>query len=150
MVKIIKKILITNDDGYKAVGINLLKNILINYSQEVYMVAPYVNQSGAGRSITLGTQIKYNKISNSDWVVHGTPTDAIIFALNKILDYSLNDILADDATYFLAKIYDEKINDINLALLNYNIIIEKFQGSIYYDFSRKKIRSIQIKQNDNL
>ena len=76
--------------------------------------------------------------------------DNCIFALNKILDYSLNDILADDATYFLAKIYDEKINDINLALLNYNIIIEKFQGSIYYDFSRKKIRSIQIKQNDNL
>jgi len=76
--------------------------------------------------------------------------DNCIFALNKILDYNLNDILADDATYYLAKIYDEKINDINLALLNYNIIIEKFQGSIYYDFSRKKIRSIQIKQNDNL
>mgnify|MGYP001298297709 CR=1 FL=1 len=76
--------------------------------------------------------------------------DNCIFALNKILEYSHNDILADDATYFLAKIYDEKINDINLALLNYNIIIEKFQGSIYYDFSRKKIRSIQIKQNDNL
>ena len=76
--------------------------------------------------------------------------DNCIFALNKILDYNLNDILADDATYSLAKIYDEKINDINLALLNYNIIIEKFQGSIYYDFSRKKIRSIQIKQNDNL
>ena len=76
--------------------------------------------------------------------------DNCIFALNKILEYSFNDILADDATYFLAKIYDEKINDINLALFNYNIIIEKFQGSIYYDFSRKKIRSIQIKQNDNL
>ena len=60
------------------------------------------------------------------------------------------DILADDATYYLAKIYDEKINDINLALLNYTIIIEKFQGSIYYDFSRKKIKGIQIKQNDNL
>ena len=76
--------------------------------------------------------------------------DNCIFALNKILDYNPNDILADDATYYLAKIYDEKINDINLALLNYNIIIEKFQGSIYYDFSRKKIRIIQIKQNDNL
>ena len=76
--------------------------------------------------------------------------DNCVFALNKILEYSFNDILADDATYFLAKIYDEKINDINLALFNYNIIIEKFQGSIYYDFSRKKIRSIQIKQNDNL
>ena len=76
--------------------------------------------------------------------------DNCIFALNKILDYNLDDILADDATYFLAKIYDEKINDINLALLNYNIIIEKFQGSIYYDFSRKKIKGIQIKQNDNL
>ena len=76
--------------------------------------------------------------------------DNCIFALNKILDYNLNDILADDATYFLAKIYDEKINDINLALLNYNIIIEKFQGSIYYDFSRKKIKGIQIKQNYNL
>ena len=76
--------------------------------------------------------------------------DNCIFALNKVLDYNPNDILADDATYYLAKIYDEKINDINLALLNYNIIIEKFQGSIYYDFSRKKIRSIQIKKNDNL
>ena len=76
--------------------------------------------------------------------------DNCVFALNKILEHSFNNILADDATYFLAKIYDEKINDTNLALFNYNIIIEKFQGSIYYDFSRKKIRSIQIKQNDNL
>ena len=83
-MKLIKKILITNDDGYNSTGINILKQILINYSEEVYTVAPLSNQSGAGRSISLGSKIKYKKISNFDWVIHGTPADSMIFALNKI------------------------------------------------------------------
>ena len=73
-----------------------------------------------------------------------------ILSLKNIIEWSFSDILSDDATYLLAKIYEEKINDNDLALYNYNLIIEKFQGSVYYDHSRKKIRSIQKKSNDNL
>ncbi len=92
-MKFIRKILITNDDGYSATGINILKNILLNYSQEVFTVAPFSNQSGSGRSITLGTEIKYKKISNFDWVVHGTPADSMIFALNKIFTQEKPDFI---------------------------------------------------------
>ena len=92
-MKLIKKILITNDDGYNSTGINILKKILKEYSEEVYTVAPFLNQSGSGRSITLGAQIKYSKISNFDWVIHGTPTDSVIFALNKIFIHNKPDFI---------------------------------------------------------
>ena len=78
------KILITNDDGYYAKGIKVLKKVLNKYVDEVYTVAPSKNQSGSGRSITLGSSINYTKVSKFDWVIDGTPVDAMIFALNNL------------------------------------------------------------------
>ena len=85
-MKLIKKILITNDDGYYASGIKVLKGILKKYCDEIYTVAPALNHSGSGRSITLGKNINFKKISEFDWIIEGTPTDCMIFALNKIFD----------------------------------------------------------------
>ena len=83
-MKKIDKILITNDDGYYAKGIKVLKKVLNKYVDEVYTVAPSKNQSGSGRSITLGSSINYTKVSKFDWVIDGTPVDAMIFALNNL------------------------------------------------------------------
>ncbi len=80
----INKILITNDDGYNSFGIKLLSDILKQFANEIYVVAPRINRSGSSRSISLKKEIKYEKITSRSWVVDGTPTDCIIFALNYI------------------------------------------------------------------
>ncbi len=82
------KILITNDDGFDAPGIKVLRSLLSSFSQEIYTVAPSSNQSGTGRSISLNTEINFKKLSKFEWKIHGTPTDCIIFALNSIFEKS--------------------------------------------------------------
>ena len=80
----INKILITNDDGFNSFGIKLLLNILKQFANEIYVVAPRNNRSGSSRSISLKKEIKFEKITSTSWVVDGTPTDCVIFALNYI------------------------------------------------------------------
>ena len=36
----INKVLVTNDDGYNSFGIKLLSDILKNFTNEIYVVAP--------------------------------------------------------------------------------------------------------------
>ena len=80
----INKVLITNDDGYNSFGIKLLLDILKLFANEIYVVAPRNNRSGSSRSISLKKDIKFEKITSASWVVDGTPTDCVIFALNYI------------------------------------------------------------------
>ena len=80
----INKVLVTNDDGYNSFGIKLLSDILKNFTNEIYVVAPKKNMSGSSRSISLKEEIKFKKIASTSWVVDGTPTDCIMFALNHI------------------------------------------------------------------
>ena len=81
----IKKILITNDDGFDAFGLKLLKEITENFTDNVFVVAPKVNQSAKSRSITLNKAIDFEKKSNHEWIIDGTPTDCIIFAINHLM-----------------------------------------------------------------
>ena len=80
----INKVLVTNDDGYNSFGIKLLSDILKNFANEIYVVAPKKNMSGSSRSISLKEEIKFKKITSTSWVVDGTPTDCVMFALNHI------------------------------------------------------------------
>ena len=80
----INKVLVTNDDGYNSFGIKLLLDILKNFANEIYVVAPKKNMSGSSRSISLKDEIKFKKITSTSWVVDGTPTDCVMFALNYI------------------------------------------------------------------
>ena len=80
----INKVLVTNDDGYNSFGIKLLTDILKNFVNEIYVVAPKKNMSGSSRSISLREEIKFEKISSTSWVIDGTPTDCVMFALNYI------------------------------------------------------------------
>ncbi len=92
-MKIFDQVLVTNDDGYYSEGINALKKILKELSNQVFTVAPLENKSATGRSITLGKKIKYIKLSDFDWIVEGTPTDSMIFALNEIFKNRMPDYI---------------------------------------------------------
>lgn len=74
------KFLLSNDDGYNAQGILLLKDKLSKYG-EVTIVAPFMHMSGKSASITLGDWLKVDKIDEHTYAVHGTPTDCTTLAL---------------------------------------------------------------------
>ena len=63
--------------------------------------------------------------------------------LQKIDESYADDILADDAIMLLAKLYEEKLNDKDLAKTLYKSIITDYSGSIYVDEARKRYRELR-------
>ncbi len=77
------KILISNDDGYRAPGIVTLAAELATMG-EVTIVAPERNRSGASNSLTLDNPIRATRIEGG-YFVDGTPTDCVHLALTGLL-----------------------------------------------------------------
>ncbi|MBX9731072.1 MAG: 5'/3'-nucleotidase SurE, partial [Sphingomonas sp.] len=103
------RILLTNDDGYHAPGLKVLEAIAATLSDDVWIVAPADEQSGAGHSLTLTRPLRVRKHGEKRFAVAGTPTDAVMMALAKIMKDSPPDLilsgvnrganLAEDVTY---------------------------------------------------
>ena len=85
MKKNIKSILITNDDGFNAAGLKVLKEVAKLFTYDVFVIAPKFNQSAKSRSITLNQEINFEKKSDYEWIIDGTPTDCVIFAINNLM-----------------------------------------------------------------
>ncbi|MDX2074583.1 MAG: 5'/3'-nucleotidase SurE [Alphaproteobacteria bacterium] len=79
------RILITNDDGINAPGLEVLEKIARALSDDVWVVAPETEQSGAGHSLTLHTPVRVRKITPKRYAVLGTPTDCVLLALKQII-----------------------------------------------------------------
>ena len=76
-------ILLTNDDGYKAYGINLLAKLLKKYG-DVYIVAPKKVMSAKSVSIILDRPLKVSKIKKNVYSTDGTPADCVAFGLSSL------------------------------------------------------------------
>jgi 5'-nucleotidase len=79
------RILISNDDGYLAPGINALAEALASVA-DIIVVAPDSNRSGASNSLTLDRPLSLTKAGNGFYYVNGTPTDCVHIALTGMLD----------------------------------------------------------------
>ena len=79
------RILLTNDDGIDAEGLTCLENIACTLSDDVWIVAPAVEQSGKGRGLTLTEPLRVNKLGDKRFAVTGTPTDCVILAVNELM-----------------------------------------------------------------
>ena len=93
MKKKLHNILITNDDGHDAIGIKVLVEIAEKLGENIYIVSPKNNQSAKSKSITIRSNIKFEKISKYNWIIDGTPTDCMIFALNHIFKSNKPDLI---------------------------------------------------------
>lgn len=87
-------ILVTNDDGITAPGINFLVEIVREIG-DVIVVAPDSPQSGMGHAITVNSTLYVNKITNENEVVQkfscsGTPADCVKIAKNEIVKDSID------------------------------------------------------------
>ena len=102
------RILLTNDDGINAPGLNVLERIARQFSDDVWVCAPAEEQSGAGHSLTLTRPVRLRQHAERRFSVSGTPTDSVTMALRKVLpgapDLILSGVnrganLGDDVTY---------------------------------------------------
>ena len=72
-------ILITNDDGFKARGLKVLKEIAKKLSSNVLEFSPRANNSGKSHSITINKKINIKKADKKSFIINGTPVDCVIF-----------------------------------------------------------------------
>ncbi len=79
------KILLSNDDGYFAPGLNILAQQLAKIA-EVTVVAPERNRSGASNSLTLDRPLNIRKAASGFLYVNGTPTDCVHLALTGVME----------------------------------------------------------------
>jgi 5'-nucleotidase len=102
------RILVTNDDGINAPGLVVLEQIARAFSDDVWIVAPAEEQSGAGHSLSLSRPVRLRRHAERRYSVTGTPTDAVTIALRKVLDAPPDLVLSgvnrganlgDDVTY---------------------------------------------------
>jgi 5'-nucleotidase len=80
------RILVTNDDGIHAPGLAVAEAIARRFSDDVWVVAPSEEQSGAGHSLTLTRPLRLRQHGERRFSVSGTPTDSVMMALLEVLD----------------------------------------------------------------
>jgi len=103
------RILLSNDDGYHAPGLKVLEDIANALSDDVWIVAPAEEQSGASHSLTLSRPLRIRRHGEKRFSVSGTPTDAVAIAVGRIMKDNPPDLilsgvnrganLAEDVTY---------------------------------------------------
>ena len=102
------RILITNDDGIHAEGIQVLERMARALSDDVWVVAPETDQSGFAHSLSLSEPLRMRKLDDRRYALRGTPTDCVIMGVRKIMDSPPDLVLsgvnsgtnvADDVTY---------------------------------------------------
>jgi 5'-nucleotidase len=103
------RILLTNDDGVAAPGLKVLEALARKFSDDVWIVAPADENSGAGHSLTLSKPVRVREHGPKHYSVAGTPTDSVMMAVGVIMkdhkpDLILSGInrganLGDDVTY---------------------------------------------------
>jgi len=78
------RILISNDDGYRASGLACLATVLHKYAA-IDVVVPDRDRSGASNSLTLENPIRATELENGFIRVNGTPTDCVHLAITGLL-----------------------------------------------------------------
>lgn len=103
------RILLSNDDGIHAPGLKILEKIAHTLSNDVWVVAPELDQSGASHSLTLRDPLRIREVSEKKFAVNGTPTDCVMVAVTHIMKDQKPSVvlsginhganLAEDVTY---------------------------------------------------
>jgi len=102
------RILLTNDDGIHAPGLESLERVARTLSDDVWVVAPETDQSGFAHSLSLSEPLRLRAMGEKRFAVRGTPTDCVIMGVRRLMDSPPDLILsginsgsniADDITY---------------------------------------------------
>jgi 5'-nucleotidase len=80
------RILVTNDDGIHAEGLEVCEKIARTLSDDVWVIAPEYDQSGVAHSLSLNDPLRLRQIGERRFAVRGTPTDCIIMGARHVLN----------------------------------------------------------------
>ena len=87
------RILCTNDDGIHAPGLKIVEEIARALSDDVWIVAPELDQSGVSHSLSLNDPLRLREIGPRHFAIRGTPTDCVIMGARHILGDPKPDIV---------------------------------------------------------
>src|SRR3990167_2089178 len=87
------RILVSNDDGIHAPGIQALEQALMAIG-EVVVVAPDRNCSGASNALTLSHPLRVTCLDNNHYSVEGTPTDCVHLAVTGMLERPIDMVVS--------------------------------------------------------
>lgn len=91
------KILLTNDDGIKGVGLWAMAHALKTREHEVTIAAPFNQQSGMSHALSVLREIEYKRFDNPDfeaWIFDGTPTDCVKIYLEGMSDKKFDAVIS--------------------------------------------------------
>ncbi|MCX5384385.1 5'/3'-nucleotidase SurE [Streptomyces sp. NBC_00083] len=93
------RILLTDDDGYDAPGIQAAFARLTSAGYDVTIVAPLTNQSGAGTKMLSGTSLTVKHPAAKVWAVDGTPGDSVAFGLAEVFRGRAPDLVVSGTNF---------------------------------------------------
>lgn len=87
------RVLCTNDDGIHAPGLKAVEEIARALSDDVWIVAPELDQSGVSHSLSLNDPLRLREVGPRHFAVRGTPTDCVIMGARHILGDKKPDVV---------------------------------------------------------
>jgi len=87
------KILLSNDDGYYASGIQALIDEL-EKDHEIYVAAPSVNHSAGSSALSVRKDIKIDNVKKNHYVIDGTPADCVHIALTCLIEEKIDIVIS--------------------------------------------------------
>lgn len=87
------RILVSNDDGIHAPGLKLLERVARSLSDDVWVIAPEAEQSGASHGLTLRRPLALHKVGRRRYAIGGTPSDCILMAVKHIMTDKAPDLV---------------------------------------------------------
>jgi 5'-nucleotidase len=87
------RILCTNDDGIHAQGLKVVEEIARALSDDVWIVAPELDQSGVSHSLSLNDPLRLREVGPRHFAVRGTPTDCVIMGAHHLLKPTMPDVV---------------------------------------------------------
>lgn len=87
------RILVTNDDGIHAPGLDACARIARALSDDVWVVAPETDQSGVAHSLSLSDPLRLRQVEDQRFAVKGTPTDCVIMAVRHLMEGKAPDLV---------------------------------------------------------
>lgn len=85
MSKPIKRVLLTNDDGWRGPGLKVMEEIAVQIAEEVWIVSPDLDQSGVSMSVTLHHPLRLHSFGERRFSVTGTPADCVLLGVSELM-----------------------------------------------------------------
>jgi 5'-nucleotidase len=79
------RILLVNDDGIHSEGLELLAEIASEFTDDVWIVAPDEEKSGASHAISLSVPLRVRQLGDKKFAVKGTPADCVLLAVWELM-----------------------------------------------------------------